>query len=105
MAGSPGRAKRGLSPTAPSADQKRRTAVLCKDGNRRAWGDPLDEYLVVVHTDEPLISSQLADAALRPMTMTGLSRVTKAFFLIWYVPRSVGSRPKIYEISVLSERS
>jgi hypothetical protein len=79
-------------------------ALLCKDQKRPTWGASFDEYLVVVHTDEPLISSQpdTADAALRQMASAALRRVTRAFFLIWYVPKSAGPRPRIYEIPVLS---
>lgn len=86
-------------------DRKRPTALLCKDGKSRAWGDPLDEYLIVVHTDEPLIGVREADAALMQMAPLSLSQVTRAFFLIWYVPKSAGSRPKIYEISILTGSS
>lgn len=81
-------------------DQKRRNAIL----RGHAWGDPLDEYLVVVHTDELLISSRpdIADAALTEIAPAELCYVARAFFLIWYVPRSAGPRPGIYEMPVLS---
>jgi hypothetical protein len=66
------------------------------------WCEPLDKYFVVVHTDEALISSQphVADAALAAIGPLELSQVTRAFFLIWYVQKSVGRRPRIYEIAV-----
>jgi hypothetical protein len=79
--------------------QKRHKALL---GGDRSWCEPLDEYFVVLHTDERLIHSQpdIADAALAGLAPVALPQVTRAFFLIWYVPKSVGPRPRIYEIAL-----
>ena len=78
---------------------KRHQALLNVDN---LWCEPLEEYFVVVHTDEPLITSQphIADAALAELAPVALPQVTRAFFLIWYVPKSVGPRPRIYEIAL-----
>ena len=77
--------------------------LVKKDRKRPTWGGRLDEYLVVEFTDEALISSQshLADAALKQMTPVACSLVTRAFFVLLYVPKSAGPRPRIYEIPVL----
>ena len=50
--------------------QKRENLLLSPDGT---WCDPLDEYLIVVHTDEPLITRepQTADSALRDLAGCG----------------------------------
>jgi hypothetical protein len=80
-------------------DQKRHKAL---SGADFTWCEPLHEYFVVVHTDERLIHSQphIADAALSELAPVALSQVTRAFFLIWYVPKSVGPRPRIYEVAL-----
>ena len=73
-----------------------------KDQKHPTWGGRLDEYLVAEYTDEALISSQphVADAALTQMAPVACSLVTRAFFVLLYVPRSAGPRPRIYEIPV-----
>jgi hypothetical protein len=101
--------------TASSIQEKLR-ACLVEKGCKRyrtllngddLWCEPLAEYFVVVHTDEPLICSQpdLADVALAELAPVALPQVTRAFFLIWYVPKSVGPRPRIYEIAIADKKT
>jgi hypothetical protein len=81
--------------------------LVKKDRKRPTWGGRLNEYLVVEYTDEALISSQpdLADAAFKQRIPVACSLVTRAFFVLLYVPKSAGHRPRIYEIPVESRLS
>jgi hypothetical protein len=92
---------------APGIEGKVRADLEKKDQKRPTWGDRLDEYLVVVHTDESLIGSQpdVADAAFAQMAPVACSLVTRAFFVLLFVPKSAGPRPRIYKIPVQSRRS
>lgn len=101
---SPSSIKDSLRACLVEKDCKRHKAIL--DGDN-LWCEPLDEYFVAVHTDEPLITSQshIADAALVDIAPVALPQVTRAFFLIWYVPKSVGPRPRIYEIALADKKT
>ena len=85
-----------------SIQDRVRAALLAKDKKIPTWGSPFAEYVGVVHTDEPLIISRpaAAAAALKAMPPVALGQITRAFVVIWYVPRSFGPRPWICEIPV-----
>jgi hypothetical protein len=87
---------------AESIENKVRSDIVKKDQKQPIWGGRLDEYLVAEYTDEPSIISQpqLADAALMQMAPIACSLVTRAFFVLLYVPPSAGPRPRIYEVPV-----
>jgi hypothetical protein len=90
----------------PESIEKVCADLMKKDRKPPTWGGRLDEYLVVEYTDEALISSQshVADAAFKQMIPVACSLVTRAFFVLLYVPRSAGPRPRIYEIPVQPRR-
>lgn len=85
-------------------DNKRHLFLSKPDSERHAWGHALDEYLVVVHTDESSFSTEpeLAGIALRTTAPVSVSEITRAFFMIWYVSKRIGARPKIHDIPTWS---
>lgn len=86
-------AQRGQSNWAPWHEEKVRTAIQVrltgKDG-KHLKGGPYDEYLVLVHSDEPGLSRDLVERALAGHSFDTPKRINRAYLLMSYDPAKKG---------------